>query len=286
MRLVPVKLLCVLHHFTCLFILGNDPCFYPQKAGSMRKTGGFQGDWPSSWRSWREKRSQMQTSGTPLPLGWEILMVPFPAENFGARNHLYHSLSIKGRWSFQTLGIRSFVNTPLFGWWPWPIKVKELGVNGWYMWWPALDMSLVAAMRAMPQVQLNYDYSAKLHCDKNNLGPSFIIGWGLPRMKGGWKSSPLCFFFLHWPMMNCKDEFVRLMRQDSEYITWGQMRSACDFPRLGPYTGGELFIAEEALLEWEPWLSWFRLYGWEILSSHLLSPLAISSYFFVSFHVM
>eukprot|EP00434_Breviolum_minutum_P020061 symbB.v1.2.017697.t1/scaffold1385.1/size122333/6 len=43
-------------------------------------------------------------------------------------------------------------------------------------------------------VQLNYGYSAKLHCDKNNLGPSFIIG-------------------------------------------------------LGPYTGGELFVADEGQ-EW------------------------------------
>lgn len=51
------------------------------------------------------------------------------------------------------------------------IKVKELEFDGWYMWWPAV--------RAMPEVQLNYGYSAKLHCDKNNLGPSFIIGWGL-----------------------------------------------------------------------------------------------------------
>lgn len=43
---------------------------------------------------------------------------------------------------------------------------------------------------AMPEVQLNYGYSAKLHCDKNNLGPSFIIGsGGLPRMKGRFDAS-------------------------------------------------------------------------------------------------
>ena len=56
----------------------------------------------------------------------------------------------------------------------------------------------------MTKIQLNLDYSAKLHCDKNNLGPSSILGWALPRRAGSIKGhmcgtkGPFClwFFFL------------------------------------------------------------------------------------------
>jgi len=65
-------------------------------------------------------------------------------------------------------------------------KSERTGADGWYMWWSVLaSESYGSFFPAMPEVQLNYGYSAKLHCDKNNLGPSFIIGWGLPRMNGG-----------------------------------------------------------------------------------------------------
>ena len=94
-------------------------------------------------------------------------------------------------------------------------KSERTGVDRWYMWWPAV--------RAMPEVQLNYGYSAKLHCDKNNLGPSFIIGWGLAQDERSLKN-PARFVnsFFFWKFAHdCKDELVRLMRQDSEYIMWG-----------------------------------------------------------------
>ena len=70
-------------------------------------------------------------------------------------------------------------------------KSERTGVDRWYMWWPAV--------RAMPEVQLNYGYSAKLHCDKNNLGPSFIIGWGLAQDERSLKNPARfvnSFFFL------------------------------------------------------------------------------------------
>ena len=92
MQIVPVKLLW---RFPSLYMLVHSwilKLFVSTKGWFNFNNWGFQGDWPCFWRSWLEKRSRMQTSGTPLPLGKEIWMVPFPAENFRAQTRLCHSL--------------------------------------------------------------------------------------------------------------------------------------------------------------------------------------------------
>ncbi len=103
----------------------------------------------------------------------------------------------------------------------------------------------------MSKIQLNLDYSAKLHCDKNNLGPSSIIGWALPR-QGLWVQDTPLLCKCWWDVDEwCTKQLGGFLLQLGQFQNRVDHASLSDWPRFGPYTGGELFVGDQALhLKW------------------------------------